>query len=258
MPTPFPGMDPYLERSGLWPQIHAALAVEIQHFLTPLLRPRYHVSIEERTYLTVLPPDVEEVGIPDVLVVSSWDDFEEADTAVATHTATQPVAGELPMPEKVVERYLEVHDVVNREVVTVIEILSPTNKTVRKNRIQYEHKRFEVLSSLTHLIEIDLIRKGKPFSMKIKGKSDYRIVISRSQHRPSADIYLFGVRDQIPDFPIPIRDGEPEPVLPLNKMVHELYDLGGYDLVIDYQQPPVPPLSKENAQWAAQLLNSTD
>ncbi|MDM8558416.1 DUF4058 family protein [Candidatus Parabeggiatoa sp. HSG14] len=220
MPTPFPGMDPYLERSGLWHQIQVALAVEIQHFLTPLLRPRYHVSIEERTYLTVLPPTGE--------------------------------------PEKVVERYLEVHDVVNREVVTVIEILSPTNKTVRKNRIQYEHKRLEVLSSLTHLIEIDLIRKGKPFSMKIKGKNDYRIIISRSPHRPSADIYLFGVRDKIPDFPIPLRDGEPEPVLPLNKIVHDLYDLGGYDLVIDYQQPPVPALSKEDAQWATQLLNSNN
>jgi len=255
MPTPFPGMGPYLERSGLWLQIQAALVVGIQHFLTPLLRPRYHVSIEERTYLTVLPPTGEEVGIPDVLVVSSWDDFEETDTAVATPTATKPVTGELPMPETVVERYLEVHDVVNRDVVTVIEILSPTNKTVRKNRIQYEHKRLEVLSSLTNLIEIDLIRKGKPFSMKINGKSDYRIVISRSQHRPSADIYLFGVRDKIPYFPMERRDGEPEPVLPLNKIVHDLYDLGGYDLVIDYQQPPEPRLSKEDAKWAAQLIS---
>jgi hypothetical protein len=258
MPTPFPGMDPYLEKPRLWPQIHAALAVEIQHFLTPLLRPRYHVSIEERTYLTVLPPSAEEVGILDVLVVSSRDDFEETEIAVATPTAIKPIAGELPMPEKVVERYLEIHDVVNREVVTVIEILSPTNKTVPKNRLQYEHKRFEVLSSLTHLIEIDLIRKGKPFSMKIKGKSDYRIVVSRSWQRPLADIYLFGIREQIPDFPIPLRDGEPEPVLPLNKMIHDLYDLGGYDLVIDYQQPPVPRLSEEDTRWVAQLLNPTD
>lgn len=253
MPTPFPGMDPYLERSGLWPQIHSTLAVEIQHFLTPLLRPRYHVAIEERTYLTVLPPG-ESINIPDVLLVSSWDDMED-DTAVAVATpkTVKPIVGDLPMPETVIERYLEVRDVVTREVVTVIEILSPTNKTVRKNRIQYEQKRLEILSSLTHLVEIDLIRKGKPFSMKIAQKNDYRIVVSRSQHRPQADIYLFSVREPIPDFPIPLRDGETEPVLLLNNILHELYDLGGYDLVIDYRQPPEPPLSKEDAKWAAQL-----
>ena len=57
MPTPFPGMDPYLERRGIWEQVHTDLIVSIRRFLTPLLRPRYHVGIEERTSLAVLPPN---------------------------------------------------------------------------------------------------------------------------------------------------------------------------------------------------------
>jgi hypothetical protein len=73
--------------------------------------------------------------------------------------------------------------------------------------------------------------------MKAPGRNDYRIVISRSQHRLRADIYLFGVRDLMPAFPIPLRPGETEPILSLNPILHELYDQDGYDLIIDYRQP---------------------
>ena len=76
--------------------------------------------------------------------------------------------------------------------------------------------------------------------MMVSGQSSYRIVISRSQHRPQADIYLFGIREPIPDFPIPLRPGEAEPILPLNQILHNIYDQGAYDLAIDYQQPPEP------------------
>ena len=71
MSTPFPGMDPYLERPGIWQQVHADLIVDIRRFLTPLVRPRYYVAIEQRTYLTILPPSDSRVGVPDVLVVTS-------------------------------------------------------------------------------------------------------------------------------------------------------------------------------------------
>jgi hypothetical protein len=90
--------------------------------------------------------------------------------------------------------------------------------------------------------------------MKAPGHNDYRIIISRSQHRPRADIYLFGVRDLIPAFPIPLCPGETEPTLPLNGILHELYDQGGYDLIIDYRQPPQPSLSEADAEWARQLV----
>jgi uncharacterized protein DUF4058 len=259
MPTLFPGMDPYLERRGIWEQVHTDLIVSIRRFLTPILRPRYHVGIEERTYLAVLPPDEQGTGIPDVLITSPRRDSGSAPTATTftTHEVVQPLVAELPLPEEVTERYLEIRTVPEQQVITVIEILSPSNKLTREGRAQYEGKRLKVLGSSMHLVEIDLLRAGHPFPMKAPGHNDYRIIISRSQHRPRADIYLFGVRDLIPTFPIPLRPGETEPTLPLNHIVHELYDQGGYDLIIDYRQPPQPLLSKEDAAWARQLVTQS-
>jgi hypothetical protein len=164
---------------------------------------------------------------------------------------------ELPLPEEVTERYLEIRTVPEQQVITVVEILSPSNKLTREGRAQYEGKRLKVLGSATHLVEIDLLRSGHPFPMKAPGHNDYRIVNSRSQHRPRADIYLFGVRGLIPAFPIPLRPGETEPTLPLNHILHELYDQGGYDLIIDYRQPPQPPLSEGDTAWARQLVTES-
>ncbi len=257
MPTPFPGMDPYLEKPGLWPQVHTALIVEIQHYLSPLLRPRYYVAIEQLTYLTILPPPENRAGVPDVMVVTSQPgEGPTAGLATSVGAVTEPVIAELPQPEEVRHRYLEIRDTETQMVITAIEILSPSNKVGREGRQQYEGKRFKILGSLTNLVEIDLLRAGEPMPMKVPYQNDYRLVVSRSQQRPRADVYLFSLRQPIPDLPVPLQPGEEEPVLPLNRLLHALYDKSGYDLMIDYQQPPQPPLSKEDTGWAAELLSA--
>lgn len=253
MPTPFPGMDPYLEQRGIWEQVHADFIVDIRRYLETRVRPRYHVSIEQRTYLALLPPKEQLIGIPDVLVLEPSGGFA-FQTLVADTIAAEPEVGVLPMAEEVRERYLEIRDVQTELVVTVIEILSPSNKLSKTGREQYETKRMNVLSSLTNLVEIDLLRAGRPFAMKASRQTDYRIVISRRQQRPHADLYLFNLRQPIPSFPIPLRPGEQEPVLPLNQLLHTLYDQGGYDLAIDYSRPADPPLSEADTQWATELL----
>jgi hypothetical protein len=265
MPTPFPGMDPYLERRGLWEEIHTDLISHIRQFLIPLLRPKYRVAIEQRTYLSLVMSNRELTGKPDILVTENRPiGPRSAHTSLALAEPTvaeQPIAGELPTPEEVVDRYLEIRDTKTHEVITAIEILSPTNKQSPEGRHQYEQKRLKVLASATNLVEIDLLRAGKPFAMKAinptqEKQCDYRIVISRSWQRPRADLYFFRVRQPIPSFLIPLRAGEQEPVLPLNQILHDLYDLGGYDLAIDYDLPADPALSSEDAIWAAQLLRT--
>ncbi len=256
MPTPFPGMDPYLERRGLWEEVHTGLIAAIQQFLTPLVRPHYRVAVERRAYLAVLSPDGL-IGKPDVLVVSS--DRESA-PAAPDHTpvAMTPQIAELPMVEEVIERYLEIQEVATGDVITVIEILSHSNKATRQGREQYERKRLAVLASLTNLVEIDLLRAGDPLPMRISSNGslgDYRIVVSRARSRPQADVYIFGVRDPLPHIPIPLHSGEDEPVLSLHQIVHDRYDRAGYDRAVDYGQPPVSQLSGEDAQWAAQLVS---
>ncbi len=261
MPTPFPGMDPYLENQGLWEEVHTNLIVEIQHFLSPLVRPYYRVAVERYAYLSLFPVDDSlPVGKPDVLVLFPGEQESQAMPVATTTTVTatvEPLVAELPMPEEIRPRYLEIREIKTNEVVTVIEVLSRANKTHAQGRKKYINKRFKVLESLTHLVEIDLLREGQALPMKISGQNNYRILISRSQNRPQADVYLFSMRDAIPDISIPLRLGEKEPVLCLNQILHQLYDEVGYDLAIDYSQPPVPPLSDEDAVWTQQLLIQT-
>jgi hypothetical protein len=209
-------MDPYLEQSGVWNQVHTTLIVDIRRFLTAALRPRYFIAIKERLYQALLPF------------------YKQA--------------------EQIKERYLEIRTVETQDVITVIEILSPSNKIGREGREQYERKRLKVLGSLTNLVEIDLLRAGHPFPMKVAGENDYRIIISRSHRRPRADAYLFSIRQPVPTIPIPLRPDEAEPELPLNDILHQLYDQGGYDLVINYQNSPEPPLSETDETWARQFL----
>lgn len=253
MPTPFPGMDPYLERPGLWEEVHAGLIVAIQQHLGAMLRPRYRVAIERRTYLALL--DAESfVGKPDVLLIAA-NDTPLAPNVPLAQTTT--LIAELPMPDEVVERFLEIRDVATGAVITVIELLSPANKLPGAGRLAYERKRLRVLSSASHLVEIDLLRSGPSLPMRLPagvGTSDYRIVISRASRRPQAEVLLVRLRDPLPDVPIPLRSDEPEVQLPLNQVLHTLYDQAGYDLAIDYRQPPDPPLPADDADWAARLL----
>lgn len=256
MPTPFPGMDPYLERPGLWEQVHAGLIVDIQRYLTPHLRPNYRVAIEQRTYLSLLPPSEQLMGRPDVLVVDPPQQGQITVAAVqpTSPTTVTPITGELPLPETIVERYLEIRDVATQNVITVIEILSPSNKRAGDGRWQYEKKRLNVLSSWTNLVEIDLLRGGEPLTMQVPQKSDYRIVVSRNHQRPKAEFYLFDLPLPIPSIPIPLRPGDSEPQVPLNQILHTLYDDAGYDLAIDYSHPPVPDLAADQKVWSHEIL----
>jgi hypothetical protein len=251
-------MDPYLERRGLWEDVHTRLIVAIAEALAPQVRPNYRVAVEQRTYLSVMAPD-DLIGQPDVLLLATREPRVIYETSAAPPQAGAYV-GELPYAEEVKERYLEIRSVVDGEVVTVIELLSHSNKSSQRGRKQYERKRLVVLASMTHLVEIDLLRTGDPMAMRIAGnghKTDYRIVVSRAQQRPRADIYLFGVRDTIPEFPVPLRRGETAPVLPLNQVLHDLYDRAGYDLAIDYSQAVEPPLDEADAEWAAQIASQS-
>ncbi|MGH2415995.1 MAG: DUF4058 family protein, partial [Microcystaceae cyanobacterium] len=160
----------------------------------------------------------------------------------------------VPTPEEVIERYLEVRATQSKELITIIEILSPKNKRSKEGRAAYESKRQKILGSSTHLVEIDLIRQRKP--MPILGTTDtgYRILVSRSHSRPNADLYPFDLKDQIPVFPVPLREEEVEPVVDLQRLLNEVYERARFDLAIDYSQPVKPSLSPEEIAWVAEIL----
>lgn len=222
--------------------------------LTPQLLPKYQVDIEKRIY-EIIGANSLLVGRPDVSVQQSRLSQEIPTHSSATATPiAQPIKVSVPMVEEVSEAYLEVKEAATQKVVTAIEILSPTNKK-GQGREKYEKKRQQVLSSLTHLIEIDLLRDGEPLPvLEIPGHTDYRILISRSDTRPIADLYAFNLSDLIPPFPIPLLPEDPEPVLNLKEILDKIYDNSGYNYFIDYSQDPVPALSADEALWTDQLL----
>jgi Protein of unknown function (DUF4058) len=211
MPSPLPGMDPYLEHPSAWANIHHRLITAIADDLAPQLLPKYQILVEERVY-----------------------------------------------QETVRQKHLEVREIAIGQVVTVIEVLSPVNKRSGQGRIDYENKRARVFSSSSNMVEIDLLRQGKPMSeQEGEPRSHYRILVSAQEKRPQADLYAFNLQDTIPVFPLPLRSDDrwrslPEresPLINLKSMLDGIYDRSGYGFVIDYSQAPTPALSEGDLDW---------
>jgi len=255
MPSPFLGMNPYLEHPDLWPGVHHWLIIEIARLLAPQLRPKYIVAVEVRMYETT-GEDSLLVGIPDVVVQRPLTETNPTTTNVAVAAPpAQPVTVTIPVPEIRKQGYLEILEVETKEVVTAIEILSPVNKRSGKGREAYESKRHKVLGSLTNLVEIDLLRSGQAMPFFSNGiQSHYRILVCRSAKRPLADLYAFNLQSEIPKFPIPLKSPDVEPVVDLQALLNSVYDVAGYDMRINYRRDPVPSLSESDAVWADALL----
>lgn len=189
------------------------------------------------------------VGIPDVTVEQREGMRSPTQPATVSGPKTiaviekpsEPVPVLISMPIEVKERYLEIKAVQTGEVVTVVEILSPANKRLGKGRNTYLEKRLNVLSSLRHLVEIDLLRSNSPMPLA-KGDiaSDYRILVSRSVQRPHAELYAFSLSNEIPQFQLPLRAEDTEPTIDLKALIDDIYRKAGYKVIIDYTQPPIP------------------
>jgi Protein of unknown function (DUF4058) len=257
MPSPFPGMNPYLEARQLWAEFHSRLIVAIADALNPQILPKYRAAVERRIY-EMIDGDSVFVGIPDVSVTQPMNLSipSEISNPIATLTP-QPTTVTLPMPEEVRESYLEIREVATGLVITVIELLSPKNKKAGTGHTAYETKRQQVLGSLAHFLEIDLLSSGTP--MPTVGRvipSRYRILISPAQKRPRADLYALALQAPIPPFTIPLRASDHEPILDLQQIIHDLYDRAGFALVIDYNQLPEAPLEEQERIWLMEQLQS--
>ena len=240
MRSPFPGMDPYLENPELWSAVHSRLIVAIADDLVDHLSERYRVEVEKRVYLGSDDESVL-VGIPDMAVASGSVASSLTNTATLP-SSVQPETVTLPYTEEITERYLEIREVATGTVVTVIELLSPKNKRAGDVRMAYLRKRNKVLASASHLVEIDLLRRGQPLPMSGQFSSDYRLLVCRADRRPTAELYGFNVQQPIPPIPIPLLLGEDEPILSLQPLLNRVYEKGRYHLAIDYNQAAVPPL----------------
>jgi hypothetical protein len=246
----FPGMDPYLENPHFWPGIHTSFMVYLADHLQPLLRPRYIVAIETRVFVEA-------------------EDHEISPEICIPHSRIEFIPAEADSPELAQVRILEVHEPYitildrqsNQRVVTVIEVLSPTNKYAGPGRESYEAKQQEVRGSDVHLVEIDLLRNG-PHVLSVpervvrgRGGYDYLICVNRAAKvRDVFEFYRRRVRERLPRIRVPLAGSDPDVILDLQAVLAHTYEAGSYGDRINYDAPCVPPLTAEDQAWANERI----
>ena len=257
MLSPFPGMDPYLESPAIWPDVHHCLIGEIRAALTAILRRRYVARVEMRTYLSDVDDPGRQALVPDMTLkcVAKRKGLSKP-KPVSACAVTEPLIVRTLMDEAIEEAFLKIIHVETKELVAIMEVLSPASK-IRgsRSRASFMAKRQEIMNSDVHWIEIDLIRAGVPsVTNPPLRSSDYRILLSRGDQRFRTRFWPVSVRQPLPTILIPLRGNDPEVPLDLGAVFRTGYDKAGYDLSVDYRKAPQPPLEGDDAKWARELL----
>jgi hypothetical protein len=260
MKSPFPGMDPYLERH--WGDVHGRLIVYACDAIQPRLPHDLVARIEQRVFMESDGARIRHT-VPDVRLSTVYpesderpDAFREGDTALA-----EPVVFELGEVE-INEGYIEVREADGGKVVTVIEFLSSSNKGAGPGQEQYLAKQTEVLGSDTSLVEIDMVRTGQRVlalpsgDIPIEHRQAYLACVSPGWKRRRRELYPMPLRQRLPLLPIPLRQEEPRVPLDLQALVDQAYAAGRYHK-LDYRVALDPPLPPEDTAWAATLFKAT-
>jgi Protein of unknown function (DUF4058) len=181
MLSPFPGMNPYFEQPAHWLDFLTEFLSALRRLLAPRIAPKYIVQLEEHIYIHDLPPKLRErLGTADLLVVQPRSGELEKSAALLLKAPPQ-IWLSVQDVEKV--PVLEVQDRLSSEMVTMIELSSPSNKRAGDDREQYLAKRQELLRSPTHLVEIDLLRGWDPMLQKGRPECNYSAMVSRAEKR---------------------------------------------------------------------------
>lgn len=246
MPSPFPGMNPYLEQERVWHDFHERLIPLLAEMLGARIAPKYIVRIDERMYIRELPSEEGRFfGRGDLGLSRTPVNAGPRGGAVLAAPAR------VRIPELDVEHlsFLEIRDRDDWRVVTVIEVLSPSNKYAGPDREQYLAKRAQLLTSAVHFVEIDLLRGGPRMPLNNLPACDYYVMVSRAAERPEAGLWPIRLRDPLPAVPIPLHAPDEDVELDLQAALHRIYDAAQYEIYI-YLDEPQPRFSADDTEWA--------
>lgn len=266
MPSPFPGMDPYIESCGLWEDFHDNLISEIHAAAARVVPDRYVVRVGERSYIVF--------AVAGDLDPERWG--TQADVAI-TQTASEirPPMQKVPAgptaiaePEGAVamhafvdtefrESFVEVHALEpERRLVTTIEVLSPSNKRYESvGWNQYARKRSAHLAGGPNLVEIDLLRGGTRMPMMEPWPdSPYYLLACHRAKAPKCTVWPAFFDRPLPKVRVPLAPPDDDIVLALEPMVDAIYERSRYAVDIDYRQPCHPPLDPPADEWLQQRL----
>jgi hypothetical protein len=267
MPSPFPGMDPYLENPDWFPDLHDSLITFIKGAVQHQLPDDYYAQSSQRVWLEYSQRYVE----PDVEVVRSQEPRRRAGVgggvAVAPLHPVEPLIVSVETVEHgpFEESFVEIRRRKGKDVrlVASIEILSPSNKTPgNPGREKYLAKQREIVGSRVHLVEIDLLRGGahstavsRDLAEARAGPFDYHVSVHRFDRPTDFLVYPIRLEQRLPVIAIPLLDGDPDVPLDLQAAFDQAYDFGPYSKEVAYLEDPViPPLNEDQAAWATALL----
>jgi hypothetical protein len=250
-------MNPYIERASVGHDFHERWIPLVAELIGAQVLPRYFVRIDEHMYIHELSAEERRfIGRGGILVPALAP--SGATTAVAAGPVLEaPAEVGVPAVDVETHSFLEVRDRDNHQLVTVVELLSPTNKYAGPDREQYLAKARQLLRNWVHFVEIDLLRGGPRMPWLDMPECDYCVVVSRFEERSKkAGFWPIRLRDRLPEIPIPLRRGDTDARLDLQQVLHRIYDAAGYAYYI-YSGPPEPLLSAEDTTWAQQFLPAT-
>ena len=251
MPSPFPGMDPFLEAH--WGDVHARLIVYASNQLQRQLPSGLVAGVEQYVSLEV---DDKFVRFrPDVAVLRSGRSEQLGTTA--TLEADEPYLADEPE----IHHGIRIEDREGR-LVTTIEFLSPINKKSQTDRDVFHRRQVEFVKHGVNLVEVDLLVAGgwtvfvQEELIPVKCRSPYRICVVRTERLERPECYPAPLQDTLPRIRIPLRPGDQDVVLNLQDLVARTWEDGAYEKRIDYSHDPLPPLSSEDGAWLVEWLTS--
>jgi hypothetical protein len=250
-------MDPYIESQGGWPDFHNGLIAEIRRPLARALPPGYVARIEERIELIDADESRAEGFRPDVLVARGREAPAGPAPSALSVATIEPLVMEVdhPAPDEMRLTRLEIRQLPGLDLVTVIEVLSPSSKT-GAGREHYLEKRRDLHARGINLVEIDLLLGGQPLPMKPRlSPGRFVAIVTRGDRLPEARVYAWSIRDALPPIPIPLRAPDPDVMLDLAPLVRAVYDDGRYGMTLRYDRP-LPagvPLHPEDRAWAESI-----
>jgi hypothetical protein len=265
MKSPFPGMDPYIEACGLWPDFHSHLIERIYDDIAARAPGQYVVRTGERSYI-VLAEEEGKKSHPFVADVNLSGPEERPAPVAAGSTATavaEPAvdtdAVEIRafIDEHYRETFVEIYETdPELRLVTCIEVLSPTNKRPGTPGWDiYLRKRQALMLGVANLIEIDLLRGGTRLPMFDPWPtSPYTLLLCRKRTAPYCKVWTGHFQKPLPVLPVPLSAPDPDLSLALQPMIEAIYARSRYHRSIDYTRPAEPPLSTAEQSWLAARL----
>ncbi len=221
MASPFPGMDPYLEEETHWASFQQYLIHGLNQLMVPNHNERYRTRVAERGYV-----------LEQVLF-----------TSVTREERREP--------------FLEIRQRADGKLVTLVEVVSPVNKTTTSGRAAYLQKRQEAQHLRANIVEIDLVLQGSPlhdFSREKLPEWDYAVLVTRASRPDQWEIYTATLDKRLPRFRLPLAGDDRDLVIDLQTMVHKAFDQGDYSKTIPLARDPLTKLSSEQKTWIDQKL----